>query len=309
MATRNIFYWLIVVNVIILSVGCESLRVRHGDSPPGATQEQNEGPIESEEMTPAPAEPPAFLKKRQPRLGFVLSAGGALAYAHIGFLQELESQKIPVHSVGGLGWGALVAASYSREGKAHGVEWKLLKFPTEAFEKRGFFSSGRKMAEISDVEPFLKSTFTGQSVDKGAIPFACAYADLQSLRTRLSTLSLFEDRVKQCWPYPPHFQIHKVAAQPTAVDLVAQSLRAQGAEKVIYVDVITANSVKLGEDKITQLLWLQNKSQSFQKIDEIIQIALPNQDMGGFLAGRSLIRMGQLKSKNRVRELSQKYAY
>ncbi len=260
-------------------------------------------------MTPAPAERPAFLKKRPPRLGFVLSAGGALTYAHIGFLQELEIQKIPVHSIGGLGWGSLVAASYSREGKAHGVEWKLLKFPTETFEKKGFFSSGRKMAELSDVEPFLKATFNGYSVTQGSVPFACAYADLPNLRTRLSSLSRFEERIKQCWPYPPHFQVRKVAAQPTAVDLVAQSLRAQGAERVIYVDVISENSVKASEDKVTQLLWLQNKNQSFQHIDETIRIVLPNQNINGFSSGRSLIRMGQLKSKNLVRELSQKYAY
>lgn len=49
----------------------------------------------------------------RPRVGLVLSGGGALGFAHIGVLQVLEELHVPVDCIVGTSMGALVAGSYA----------------------------------------------------------------------------------------------------------------------------------------------------------------------------------------------------
>ena len=49
----------------------------------------------------------------RPRIGLVLSGGGALGLAHIGVLQVLEEMRVPVDCAVGTSMGALVAGSYA----------------------------------------------------------------------------------------------------------------------------------------------------------------------------------------------------
>ena len=53
------------------------------------------------------------LSAAQPRVGIVLSGGGALGYAHIGVLQALEEHGIEVDCIAGSSMGALVGAMYA----------------------------------------------------------------------------------------------------------------------------------------------------------------------------------------------------
>lgn len=55
---------------------------------------------------------PCFLFAR-PKVGVVLSGGGARGIAHIGVLQRLEELKVPIDYIGGTSFGALVASFYS----------------------------------------------------------------------------------------------------------------------------------------------------------------------------------------------------
>ncbi len=45
-----------------------------------------------------------------PRIGLVLSGGGARGAAHVGVLQVLEEQRVPIHAVVGTSMGAVVGA-------------------------------------------------------------------------------------------------------------------------------------------------------------------------------------------------------
>lgn len=48
-----------------------------------------------------------------PRIGLVLSGGGARGLAHIGVLQVLEAERVPVHAIVGTSMGALVGGLYA----------------------------------------------------------------------------------------------------------------------------------------------------------------------------------------------------
>src|SRR5215813_4661130 len=59
---------------------------------------------------------PALTKsaaKARPKIGLVLSGGGARGWAHIGVLRWFEEHRIPVDYVAGTSMGALVGAMYA----------------------------------------------------------------------------------------------------------------------------------------------------------------------------------------------------
>lgn len=58
----------------------------------------------SEEAAPAPA---------RPRIGLVLSGGGARGLAHVGVLEALEEQRIPIDAIAGTSMGAVVGGLYA----------------------------------------------------------------------------------------------------------------------------------------------------------------------------------------------------
>ena len=50
---------------------------------------------------------------RRPRIGLVLEGGGALGLAHVGVLQWLEENRIPVDVIAGARMGSLVGGIYA----------------------------------------------------------------------------------------------------------------------------------------------------------------------------------------------------
>lgn len=65
-------------------------------------------------QTPAPAAPPAAAAATaRPRIGLVLSGGGARGLAHIGVLRVLEELQVPVDLIVGTSMGAVVGGAYA----------------------------------------------------------------------------------------------------------------------------------------------------------------------------------------------------
>src|SRR5258706_9884581 len=60
--------------------------------------------------------------KATPRIGLVLSGGGARGLAHVGVLKVLEDLRVPVHCVTGTSMGAIVGGAYAAGGTAEGLE-------------------------------------------------------------------------------------------------------------------------------------------------------------------------------------------
>ncbi|MGL6043591.1 MAG: patatin-like phospholipase family protein, partial [Sandaracinobacteroides sp.] len=57
---------------------------------------------------------PAAAQEASPRIGLVLGGGGARGFAHVGVLQVLEENRIPVHAVAGTSMGAVVGSLYAQ---------------------------------------------------------------------------------------------------------------------------------------------------------------------------------------------------
>lgn len=83
--------------------------------------------------SPALAEPAPPTSTARPRIGLVLSGGGARGMAHIGVLRALERLRVPVDLVVGTSMGAVVGGAYASgrsveelESFVHGADWDAI---------------------------------------------------------------------------------------------------------------------------------------------------------------------------------------
>jgi NTE family protein len=147
--------------------------------------------------------------KHRPRIGLVLEGGGALGFAHVGVIQWLEENRIPVDVIAGTSMGGLIGGIYAT-GKSpdqireliHAIHWnavlrgvtpyKNLSFRRKedqreypnAFEfglKHGAqfpsgFNSGQQVGLILDRVGLPYSEM--RSFDDLPIPFRCVATDL-----------------------------------------------------------------------------------------------------------------------------------
>ncbi len=72
------------------------------------------------QASPEPAAP--HDTRHRPRIGLVLSGGGARGTAHIGVLKVLEQMRVPVDAIAGTSMGAVVGGLYASGLSAHDIE-------------------------------------------------------------------------------------------------------------------------------------------------------------------------------------------
>lgn len=145
---------------------------------------------------------------RRPKVGLVLSGGGAKGFAHIGTLKLIDSLQIPIDYIAGTSMGAIVGGLYAIGYTGHEVEkmaerndWEEIFSDTPPRPQLPFFQkeqSGRYQLEfglnkLKPVTPsglifgqkvsLLLSSFTYpfekiDDFDKLPIPFRCVAVDL-----------------------------------------------------------------------------------------------------------------------------------
>lgn len=64
-------------------------------------------------VAPAAAQEPAAETVARPRVGLVLSGGGARGLAHVGVLKVLEEQRVPIDAIAGTSMGAVIGGLYA----------------------------------------------------------------------------------------------------------------------------------------------------------------------------------------------------
>jgi NTE family protein len=77
----------------------------------------------------APAAAQGGPPEAAPRIGLVLGGGGARGFAHIGVLQVMEENRIPVHAVAGTSMGAVVGSLYAQGKSAPEITQIAEKIP------------------------------------------------------------------------------------------------------------------------------------------------------------------------------------
>ncbi len=79
-----------------------------------------------------PAETPPGAEAKRPRIGLVLSGGGARGLAHVGVLKVLERERVPIDMIAGTSMGAIIGGLYASGMSATQLEAELLKIDWNA---------------------------------------------------------------------------------------------------------------------------------------------------------------------------------
>ena len=107
----------------------------------------------------APAATPAA---ERPRVGLVLSGGGARGFAHVGVLKALEAARVPVDVIVGTSMGAIVGGLYASGMSADDLEREILSVNWgDLFERREprQLLSQRRKEEDFELSPVLMLGF------------------------------------------------------------------------------------------------------------------------------------------------------
>lgn len=251
----------------------------------------------------------------RPKVALVLGPGAARSFAHIGLLKAVKAADIPVHAIIGMGWSSIVAAEYVDQKSVHGLEWKVSR--SEGLKKLSeisFWHSRIKEKTVADAEVLVSSLLTNykiRSVNRGE--FSCPL-----LSKRKNSLVFSDKRgLKNCISVPPLFNPGKNYA-PYLFDAIAvkQGAIRLGAEKVIFVDVLSKNTKFFGakEASVTgAVYWYwQFASQMTQSahiaFDKVIEVNIASEILN-FNNTLESVMQGQLAGEELVEFLRQSYQY
>ncbi|MGD0759751.1 MAG: patatin-like phospholipase family protein [Candidatus Sulfotelmatobacter sp.] len=239
----------------------------------------------TETTTETPAVPP-----HRPLIGVALAGGGALGLAHIGVLQWMEENHIPVDKLAGTSMGALVGAFFAtgRNGAemrqfVKTIRWDeaLLAEPTygqlsyrrkqdrrdyqfggELGLKHGFngpngFDPGHGVGLVLDRMSFAYSTIS--SFDDLPTPFRCVATDLLTGQAVVLHDGSLAQALRASMAIPGVFTPQelngRVLADGGLVDnLPTDVVRQMNVDVVIAVDIVTQPPTKTQFESVTGIL-------------------------------------------------------
>jgi NTE family protein len=192
------------------------------------------------------AEPPPASEPR-PRVGLALGGGFARGIAHLGVLQVLDQEKIPIDYIAGTSAGAMLAASYAtghtiREIEAQARATRFRDFGQWKLSWMGLASNQR-------LEHYPRKFLGVTTFEQLRIPLAIAATDLSTGEPVYFTKGPLGPALRASCAYPGMFMpveyegrllVDGFLAAPVPVDAVKQ----MGAEVVIAVFLEAANDRK-----------------------------------------------------------------
>jgi NTE family protein len=216
---------------------------------------------------------------QRPRVALVLSGGGARGLAHIGVLNVLEREGVPVDLVVGTSVGAIVGALYAAgvpaseiEGMASAVGWDQLTDLSSARVVRLLVSE--RLLSTQKMEKYLKDRIGEKSFADLKIPFACLATDIQTgegIVLREGSVALAA-RASATMPgiFEPVPYRHRLLIDGGVVDNVPTEVaRRLGAEILICLYVpedFSRHAVSNVLTMITQALYIQGQVISEERI-------------------------------------------
>ena len=173
------------------------------------------------------------VRQAQPKIGLVLSGGGAMGAAEVGALKVIEQCGVPIHCIAGTSIGSIVGALYALGYRAAELD--------SLFRSQQWL---RLFAEGNLVGYFEQ--FTGQNdtcdFSRLPIPFACVAVDLQTQREVVLTHGSLARSMRASMAIPGAFKPVKIDGR-LLIDggmlnvLPTDVAKAMGADIIITIDV------------------------------------------------------------------------
>lgn len=115
---------------------------------------------------------------RRKRAALVLGGGGARGVAHIGAIEELESQGFEISAVAGTSMGALVGGVYASGHLDPFREWMCALDKYKVFGLVDFALSTEGLVKGDRVMEAMKALVPDVEIERMSVPFAAVAADL-----------------------------------------------------------------------------------------------------------------------------------
>lgn len=278
-------------------------------------------PLPQTQSTPIPTPPPMPIATPPPknniRIGVIVGPGGLKTYAALGVFREMQRARIPVTSVVGLEWGAVIGGLYASQGQVNDAEWKSFKLREENLPEKGFLQSRASAAPVSKISPFLEEAFGSQAIDKSRIDFACATVDRGSDHTGFVYKGSMKAAMERCLPYPPMFEVQKSIASPFGVDDAAAWLRGRGANVIVLIDVLGQGeflpSRSASEMSPENLLWGEIRREMYRAkppiVNHVIHVNTAGHPVTDFDGRRALMDAGQKAATDVCNKMVSQYGF
>ena len=257
------------------------------------------------------------------KVGLALGGGAARGLAHIGVLEVLEKEGIPVDMIAGTSAGAAIGALYAQGKNASAIKaqaldlnWKRLASLVDlALPKTGFIQ-GKKITDQ------LKSVIGGDVMFSDLkIPFACVATDIKTGEEIVIRQGSVLDGIRASISIPAIFTLAKREgrylvdgglANPVPVSV----LKNQGADFIIAVNVTAdaGNRTNWGKkakeptifNVIMQSIYISTYSlvkSSLEGADVIIEPDLADIPYGDFQRAKEVISQGALATQGTIPEI------
>jgi len=268
---------------------------------------------------------------RNKKVGLALSGGAARGLAHIGVLDVLHKEGIPIDLIAGTSFGALVGAVYaccrdSEKVKKHAlsIDWKKLASLLDLSFRMSGLLKGKKIEK-------LLAEYIGGNIEFSdlEIPFACVATDIDTGEEIVINSGSVPEALRATISIPGIFTVVKRGERylvdgglttPVPVDIV----RKMGADFVIAVNVnppVTARPGKASEKRLKahkepnifhvmmQSLYITTYAvaqNSLTGADIVIEPDLRHIGAGDFQKASEAILMGQEAAADAIAQIKKK---
>lgn len=290
---------------LVFTMGCGQLQ-RRGETP-SSSQEQIG--VEDDFQTL----PPQISNQSSKKIGLILGAGGARTLAYAGLLRSFKKNKITVSHIAGTEWSSLVAASYAISGEIHDMDWKLYKLEGLGLKfEKGFLGFGSNQTS-NDLSKYFKDNFSSHRIESAQIPFTCATRSLGAHQSVLNSKGNASEILQRCLASPPFFKNYSKGASPASLMKVAKKLKNDGADIIVFVNVLDGGVLSeplIKENALLSYAWgqtLEGHEAASEFLRNSFEIKLKNYSIFDFSKRKSLENEGESQGDRIVKSLIETY--
>jgi NTE family protein len=264
------------------------------------------------------------------KIGLALGGGYARGLAHIGVLEVLEREGIPIDVIAGTSIGSVVGALYARETNATlvkkqalSLDWRRVATLIDPIFSRGGLLGGKRVIK-------LLQRFIGDiQFDELDIPLSCVATDLTTGEEVVLNEGSVIDAVRASISIPMIFSVVKKEGRYLVDGGLANQVpisvaKQMGADFVIAVDITPTSTerakylAKHKENKepgilqvMLQTIYLatyRNAEMSSDCADVLIHPSLAHIGPGDFHRARECILEGELAALDRISQIKRSLA-
>ncbi|PIU00453.1 MAG: hypothetical protein COT74_05870 [Bdellovibrionales bacterium CG10_big_fil_rev_8_21_14_0_10_45_34] len=259
-----------VISIALIAVSCTHSEKRQGSK---STADNQSGSPRSDTEAKEDVDLSQQPTISEHKLGLLLGPGGLRTAAQLGLLKALSEENIRVHAVAGLEFGALIGALFSEKAQPLGAEWKLQKLKRSDLPSEGLLSRTIKPESVDKLNSFLDKSFLAVRLEAFDVKFACPTWSARGNQLVMEKQGTAKQVIKNCVGFLPYFAANDFVAAPWAAPEAVNWLKEQGADIIVYVDVLGGQSpLKAGtyDDPWSKLIWGQI-SQALYKLPNVTE--------------------------------------